>query len=202
MTPDRDNSELLLTAFRYVSGELPAGEAANFETLLASDQSARDALADVVELSEAVAVEEFERFHTQPYESVAGRTRRALPRWGVVAAVAVVAVACFLVLNNGDQPDRAGGPDVASQATEAVTVPVEDGADSVLSLWSELGWDNADLFESDAFLAEDVEPLSPDKDEIPDWLLTAVVGDEDETGADNMPDDMRELMDELDQENL
>ncbi|HEX4130211.1 MAG TPA: hypothetical protein VHZ24_09215 [Pirellulales bacterium] len=47
--------DLFWTAFRYVADELPAEEAEQFDERLAADQTARDAVARVVELSAAVA---------------------------------------------------------------------------------------------------------------------------------------------------
>jgi hypothetical protein len=199
MTPEQDQSELLLTAFRYVSGELPAGEATLFEVRMADDQSARDALTDVVELSEAVAVEEFER--CRPLRTVAAsvQPRHVAPKWGVVA-VCVVAVATLFVLNKV-RTDPIGRPEDAAPVAET-TIPVENDADAVLSLWSELGRDNADLTSSETFPGDDPDALSPNAGEVPDWMLAAVVGDGHKTSSDRMPEDMRELMDDPDHENL
>jgi anti-sigma factor RsiW len=48
-------SDLLLLAVRYISNELPDNERAAFESLLADDQAAREAVAEAVELSLAVS---------------------------------------------------------------------------------------------------------------------------------------------------
>lgn len=195
MTTDRDHSELLLTAFRYVAGELPADDAAGFEALLSDDQSARDALADVVVLSEAVGVEEFERIH--PLRSApTPLSRRGIPGWAAVAAVCLVALISFLVFH---EPDAPGPTDVAVSPADPAPLPEVGDAHNVLSLWSELGADDADRYESDPYLME--ESLPPAPNEIPDWMLSAVVSGADEPPAD-MPDEIRELMDELDHENL
>lgn len=199
MTTDRDNSELLLTAFRYVAGELSAQHAADFENSLAEDQSARDALADVVVLSEAVAVEEFERVHPQRIAPVP--SRRTFPKWGTVVALCILAVACLIVLNPDNQRDVTHpADDVAVQPPDPMPLSEMGDPRSVLSLWSELGNGAADRYTSEPFF-EESETFSPVLNEVPDWMLSAVVGSADASPVD-MPEDMRELMDDPDRENL
>src|SRR5262245_34308227 len=48
------NDELHWLAFRYVAGEMTAAEEESFEQQLADDQEAREAVAQVVELNEAI----------------------------------------------------------------------------------------------------------------------------------------------------
>src|SRR5690348_7639444 len=55
MKRDVEPDELLLTAFRYVAGELSAQDASQFEARLANDLDAQQALADAVLLGDAVA---------------------------------------------------------------------------------------------------------------------------------------------------
>ena len=54
--PSEAKSDLPWLAFRYVAGELAGDEAAAFERRLDTDQGAREAVAEVVELSGAVAL--------------------------------------------------------------------------------------------------------------------------------------------------
>lgn len=49
------DAELAVTALRYAAGAMPPAEAEQFETRLADDQSARDALAEAVRLSAAAS---------------------------------------------------------------------------------------------------------------------------------------------------
>ncbi|HWA98960.1 MAG TPA: hypothetical protein VG713_10730 [Pirellulales bacterium] len=51
----REHDQLYWQAFRFTADEMPTDEVREFERLLAEDQSAREAVARVVELSAAVA---------------------------------------------------------------------------------------------------------------------------------------------------
>lgn len=202
MTPDQDHAELLLTAFRYISGELSADETTAFEDRLSNDQPAREALADVVELSEAIAVEEFDRcdpLRRKPAHAHDAPARDS--RRGVLVAVCVIAIAGVFMLNDGRRSEHDPGHETTVDTGAPATDAVDGDADSVLSLWSELGVDDAERLRSDAILADESDELPTTENEIPDWLLTAVDGDVGETGS-NLPDEMPELMDDLDQENL
>src|SRR5215218_2517827 len=85
-------SDLLLIAVRYVAGDLPAGETAAFEARLASDQDAREAVAQAVELGAAVV-------QLTPVASsglLSPHRRRGRPV--ALAAAAVLALAAGLAL--------------------------------------------------------------------------------------------------------
>jgi hypothetical protein len=200
MTTDGDNSELLLTAFRYVAGELSAEEAADFETLLSDDQAARDALADVVVLSEAMAVEEFERIHPQRIGVVP--SRRVFPKWGSIVALCILVVAGLTVLNPDNPPDLTDpGEDLAVQPVHPMPLSEVGDPHSVLSLWSELRGGDSDQYAADPYLVEESETFTSAPNEVPDWMLSAIVSGTDAPPV-NMPEDMRELMDDPDRENL
>jgi hypothetical protein len=55
---DEHKGDVSWQAFRYVAGEMPEGEADRFEEQLALDQSAREAVAEAAQLSQAVALTE------------------------------------------------------------------------------------------------------------------------------------------------
>ena len=69
-----DPKNLGWTAQCYLLGELSAGESAAFETLLETDQTARESLALAVELAEGcrLAEAEMEIEHLQPLEVASG----------------------------------------------------------------------------------------------------------------------------------
>jgi len=84
------SSDLLLLAIRYLSNELPDDELAAFENRLASDQSAREAVAEAVELTLAVS-----RLPATTGDTLTLPRRRWSRR--VRLGLAVAAAACLLV---------------------------------------------------------------------------------------------------------
>jgi anti-sigma factor RsiW len=164
------HDELLLLAFRYVSGELSAPETEAFEAQLADDAATQQALADVVQLSEAVAIGAAERAVTRRQE----RVRRRTSRRQVIAAGlsgAVLAGSVFVVAGRISQ--HGGSGDASTTAARPVS-PQE--AQSMVSLWSELGGEPVAASNGDESYtaADDVEAAIGD--EIPDWMLAAVAG--------------------------
>lgn len=178
MTPSSNNDELLLLAFRYVSGELSAPEQESFEAQLAEDVAAQQALADVVQLSEAVAIGAAERAVTRRQERVQRRTGR---RQVVAAACAGAAIAASLFVLAG-RINRQG--DARDGRTTDVPPVSSQEAHSVVTIWSALG--STDVEPS---IVDDSTVLSADgadavSDEIPDWMLAAVAG----VDSDELPD--------------
>jgi len=146
------NSELNILALRYALDELSDAEALAFESRLAMDQAAREALADAVILTSAV------RQLPAPVAAAA-----SVPRGGKrsrMAAMVSCAAACLLLLVVIRIPQPAplapGGHSFAN--TE------------IVGAWSELGGDDLLVsdFESD-FLPDDMAS------EIPDWMVAAVL---------------------------
>src|SRR6185369_3058104 len=90
--PIRDDGDLDWLAFRYVSGELPADEAATFEELLAADQAAREAVASAVQVTQAVLAAIPAQVAT-PVVSPRRNTWRERAAWMVLGATA----ACVLL---------------------------------------------------------------------------------------------------------
>ena len=93
-------SELLWLSFRYVSGELTGDDAQDFERRLDTDQEAREAVAEAVELIGAVAA--------QGPAVVAIPRTPSLRRRLVTAAVALAA--CLLVALGLKVASHPGGP--------------------------------------------------------------------------------------------
>jgi len=89
------NDDLLWTAYRYSAGELSAEDALRFEERLAFDQTAREALASAVGLSEMVCAIEREVAPSRPILMPATTTRRS---WLQPAGWAFIAVAACLAL--------------------------------------------------------------------------------------------------------
>lgn len=172
----RDNLEW--AAFRYVANELSAEEAAAFETQLADDQAAREAVARCVEMTHAiVAVAEAEHAPV-----LAGRRRgfRVPSGWIALAgsaAVLAVCVAYWMGRHEVGEIDVDGGtakrPDVV--ATDTVRNPAR-----VLAGWLDA---DADFGVPEATLdgAGDSKLLFADPGDADttvegkfDWLVAAV----------------------------
>ncbi len=163
MSRPSDQSELLLLAFRYVSGELPPQEASTFEERLASDQDACEALADAVELCEVVAI--------GAADSVIAPVRSSRPLRRKAAAVlagSLAGVAAIVAI----------GTQLVDRRTDGETPYAAHQASSLLSMWGHLR--NQDTDGSDRDLDEEGGSVEA-SDEIPDWMFTALAttaGDE------------------------
>lgn len=170
MTISSQNDELLLLAFQYVSGELSAPETEAFEAQLAEEASAQQALADVVQLSEAVAIGAAERAVTRSQERVRRRSGR---RQMIVAGLsgAVIAGAVFALAGRINQQ----GPSHDEQTAAVPSVSPQE-AHSVVTLWSALGSAESEPSIVDESNIIPVEGADVTGDEIPDWMLAAVAG--------------------------
>lgn len=157
--PPGTDPDLHWTAFLYASGDLPPGDEAAFERRLAEDQSAREAVAEAVELAGALAT-------LGPVAWSAPRPRRLAPR--ILAWSALAAAACLIAATLGAlRSARTATPD----------------ASEVAMAWSGLRGLEAIGGEVDALDLGDashaVEPhlaVVPDAPALPSWLLTAASG--------------------------
>lgn len=128
-------NDIFWTAFRYVHGELNADEALAFELALETDQAAREAVARVVELGEAVravvvadAASAESAIHPTPAVTVAGADRRSWSATGWAVAAVAASIALAVWLDPGRMaPGPAPGPHQAQQATPP---DADDSADS------------------------------------------------------------------------
>jgi hypothetical protein len=198
MTSPAKNDELLLLAFRYVSGELSAPEMEAFEAQLADDATTQQALADVVQLSEAVAIGAAERAVTRRQERVRRRTSR---RQVVAAGLGGAVIAGSVLVLAGRISQRGDTGDTGTAQSAPVST---QEAQSMVSLWSELGGEQVAASNGD----ESYSPSADDAnttigDEIPDWMLAAVAGagGDDLSDPDAVPRPMS-LPDEGDEETL
>jgi len=115
------SSELLLLAVRYVSNELTEREVSSFEERLAVDQSAREAVAEAVELAFVIA-------RLGPNEAPGGSLRsrrRSLSRLAPLALAASVLFALGLVFfsyhgtrRHGNQTDPVPTYSLAKQTAQ------------------------------------------------------------------------------------
>lgn len=165
MSNTMGQSDLAWTAFRYISNEMPADEAAAFELRLAVDQEAREEVARAVELTQTMAG--LPQVIPQP-ETV--RPWRQRLSW--MTAGAAVCLAVML-----------GGEFVRSAMVGRSTSSVDGSQIAAMSF-------GADMEETDAD-ANDADPnannVANNEVSVPSWLLAAVTGKP--AGRDTHPDD-------------
>lgn len=159
-------------AFRYVAGEMNSEECAGFERLLDESQMAREAVADMVEVSQAVKLS----LESEPVVAVTKRRPSGAGSWWL--GVAMGSAACLLIMVSWQQtntPNR-------EAATETPDAEMPD-AGALAARWSEVlqredgGWneDSIDdqfaesLSDWDADAALEEEPQTA-----PEWMMAAV----------------------------
>lgn len=181
MTTDRDDN-LTWLAYQYVANELDAAQRHDFETRLASDQAARDAVADVVLIHQALAdtpavTDTPERSTSTPLPtgSVDIVDRAPARTWSgtvvaVVTALSLLILAGVLIWNDpaGDRAFPVATNAVPQGMTAARTA---EDASSLIVLWHDLHADQP-LDPSEAHgLVDEPEPAA---DAIPDWMFVAL----------------------------
>lgn len=169
-------NELEWLAFCYAAGELSEPDAAQFETRLAADQSAREALARAVSLTQTIAAAESVGW-ALPTEAVSPAPRRAktLPYQRVWIGLGVAAALLCILQISGlldltvsypkkTSPFRAR---LASAWTETRAQMASDFADD---LWPAL--DALHEAEDDLF----TDGMPSDVPQAPSWLTAALLG--------------------------
>jgi ferric-dicitrate binding protein FerR (iron transport regulator) len=160
------HDELHWLAFRYVAGEMTADEEGRFEAQLADDQGAREAVAQAVELHEAVRLAAATTNGVQlvPAENPVPRRHRLVWATSLAALVTLALGGLVQVLTTPHPPadnGRAGEPgaDVARTWAEVRRAqhPESVAADAALLAAPEFGV--GDLGETDA--------------QVPNWMMTA-----------------------------
>ena len=156
-------------AFCYVADELAECERAAFETRLADDQAAREAVARAVELTQSVALAEAH----EPVLTPASITRRTTwPRrlaWmsvGASAALVLVAVA----LNWKSLEERLAPPAINRSELAEVWSQTRDEVRQIVQIEP---FELPPVIESDDFASDD---------SLPSWITAAVFN---EAGADS-----------------
>ena len=186
MTPETKH-ELHWQAFRYVAGEMGEEERDGFEQQLASDQPAREAVVDAVELTRAVKCA-LQNEPVMPGESAA---RHSFTSWWLGAAMG--SAACLLIVL-GIQPSPVPNREAANPSSPSKTSSNDEGQvlqdDGALAArWSELRqredspWNELTASEltagddelGDSLSGWDVDsPIEEDGQTAPDWMMAAV----------------------------
>lgn len=170
MTPSSETSDLFFQALQYVSGEGSAAERDVFEQRLAVDPTACEAVADAVQLVEALRL-------AAPRSSVSPTARRApqpvCPQVEMARSprtpVAVLATAVAIVLIVGGIGVRAiQSPDHFARWDHASHPAGQSG--TVLDVWTSLSEPES---VRDDHAAEDSSATAVP--EVPDWMFEALV---------------------------
>lgn len=201
MTADRDDN-LTWLAYQYVANELDVAGRQDFEARLADDQDARDALADVVLIHQALDHQAFDVASAEtaasvipatdarprPTRAAGAASARTSPRFVIPAVTALALLVVVSLLMH---------PDGAENGTDSAAAPVAiapgdngpaDDASSLIVLWHDLHADE-ELAEGDT--AGFVDETAPATEAIPDWMFVAL------NASDEAPTDL----DEMDMEN-
>ncbi len=167
----KEQDELTWQAFRYVAGELSIAEVEQFEELLAVDQGAREAVAQLVELYQAVIAAE----ESAPVIACVSVAARPNYKWTHnLAWLASGAAAAAILIVAGW---KAGWLDADLNANRTVASVSPALADA----WTAMQADLAQA-EDESGSEETSRPMSLDDEELafsteaPSWMTAAVLG--------------------------
>ena len=199
-TVNENESDLLLLAFRYVSGEMTDEECALFDEQLDHDQAARSAVARAVQVGQAVALAKVE-----PSPIATGGTEKARRRWRTVAAAVAVALLAAVAISqwggfglstrdNVATDSRTGAEREGDRPSQQANL--DNGVGQLLALWSASESDFGQRFDeqtldtatgNDEAAEQNVDPDGEAEFIVPDWMLAAV-SPEDDSGSDQTID--------------
>lgn len=193
-TQPGSSADLAWCAFQYVAGELGHEETAAFEQRLSEDQTAREAVAQAVELSESLA-----QAYRHPLSVVANHRSSSWLRQ--LTWMSIGAAACLLAMITWSQTGRPASVATAFPAgedTSALALVWAHASEELRSLDGEIVADqlagndkpNHDLPDQDLMDPEGNAPRAGDTDsppgpadgdegrpfEAPSWMVTAVEG--------------------------
>jgi len=178
MNPNECPNQLDWPAFCYAAGELSPAEAEQFEARLADNQSAREALARAVELTQVLAAAESQADSFQADKRVVP-ARRAVADWSTrlswmaIGGLAAVVVALIGSGITGYSPSGPSEKQLAL-ATAWTQTRAEIGQAKEDGLWTAPAWPLADVDE-DLLAMSDLGDESP-LGETPSWMTAAVFG--------------------------
>jgi hypothetical protein len=178
---EQNGNDPYWAAFRYAADEMTAAEAAEFETRLDADQTAREAVASVVGLSQAVRALPNEVFALKSQPAIVPLSRS--PWSQPIGWMAVGIAACLAVMMTIQtvRPFLAPSNDVmiasASRTNDSLamawnrTRDAMNASDSAAAVGMiEVEDADASLDEQESFVAGESLPEGPS----PTWLLAAV----------------------------
>lgn len=174
MTANSIDDDNLLLAVRYVLNECDRNELAAFESRLADDSAAQQALVEAVQI---VAL-----LQATPICEPASRLQaaRAVPlrRSWQVASLLVAGLLVAVVMFWPAFPAPSG-----HRTAEVPTVPLHTESPALAQAWTALDPHLITPDETDEAHSADDDNTEPAYD-VPDWLLTAVLVEEEQGGSD------------------
>lgn len=204
MSAHHDSSELLLLAFQYASGELSVEESHGFEAELESDIAVCEALAEAVQLIQALAESRLASTAVVPLPAgtataVSPRSSTTLVRPTLVASsgsarfvvlsltLLAAVLAGVLVTGRLSSPGPGRAVSDGFLPSDSGSVTRESSATEVVKLWSQLEQTDSESAtefrqetrntdaEIDGIDVEDLIVVSAGDVEVPDWMLAAVL---------------------------
>ncbi|MAG92837.1 MAG: hypothetical protein CMJ48_03710 [Planctomycetaceae bacterium] len=181
---DSEKNDLDWLAFRYVAAEMTRAEAESFETLLADEQSAREAVAVAVELTQAVA-------YVVPVPAAASRASVSVRSYyaAFLAVAAAVAAGLLFAFSTPMRTQQLAQRDVTADLEETGGIVPRE----LVEAWTEaeLAYDDDSTVEALVELAQndvvvDLASVGRTELDVPDWLVAAVaveLGQESDTST-------------------
>jgi hypothetical protein len=165
-------TDLQWTAFQYISGDLNPDEAAGFESLLETNQAAREAVAEAVELGHITSKALLQTMKKEPLQLASGSHKG----WSQVAWMSCGAALCllFVLLIQPVQLFNLLADRGVNQAIRSTTESPELALAWAQTRDTVTADDSAEV--SDGNAARDSEQLPEDEIATPSWMLAAVVG--------------------------
>lgn len=176
MKPETDNG-LTWEAFRYVAGEMSRDECAGFERLLAENQSAREAVAEAVEVTQAVKLS----LASEPVVPSQSHPSSRAGSWWL--GVAMGSAACLLVMLGWQQVGTPEREVSNGEPTTETPDAVNRDAGALAERWSEVvqrddnpwGDESSDDQFAESLSDWDVGAASDeDAHAAPEWMMAAV----------------------------
>jgi hypothetical protein len=191
-TRTSDASSLDWQAFRYVADEMSRDEAADFESLLADDQAARDAVVRAVELSQNILAAQRLHIADDPAVALAERVSQSPRRrfaWQLTGLL-VAAAACWGLVAAATAWRASPSPTVSTSMRQTAIA---------WSAWFDRTSEAADDADAEELPAADFDFTYPLESEtaasdVPGWMVEALRGIQSAPGEGSKP---RELNDQM-----
>ena len=174
--PNYLDSDLDWLAFCYAAGELSPAEAEQFESRLASEQPAREALARAVEVTQAVAVAE-----SQPCGNVVTPAARTRTKWSTrlswMAIGGLASLLLALVWSGSFTPQKTAALRSNAEQQRNLAAAWSEARAEIASAKEDGTWPTIAMTTPDA----DSDSSGSGSDDLnlgesPAWMTTAVLG--------------------------
>jgi len=169
---DQEAADINWLAFQYLSAELDADQVEWFESLLAEDQTAREALAAAVELTDAIVACRQQELVVAPSEKTS--SSRYHPLWWMAAGAALCLMAVLIGNAIRNDPVSNETAKVSSVSPASLAITWEE-TQTVMNEQS-LVPPTEGLFEEQGLEDELTDSAILDEPETPSWMESALLG--------------------------